>query len=91
MKKFFARFAVLGLFAGLVATSYSLPARAAVADVNTAYSGVTGPVNSEAASEIYIYVFCDDYIYIFVFDYEVAESSAGTLANAITDRAFDAQ
>jgi len=90
MKKFFARFAVLGLFAGLVATSYAMPARAAVSDQNTSYSGVTGTAESAAASEIYVFV-DDNYIFIFVFDLEAAGAQSGTLAGALTDRAFDGQ
>ena len=80
MKKFFARFALIGLFAGLVATSYSLPAQAA-----------TSAGSPTEADEIIIIIIGDDYLVVWV-ELGAAEANAvnpGALSQAVTDGMFN--
>ena len=84
MKKFFARLALLGLFAGAVATSYAVPAAAAVADSHSQFQGET--------NDIIIIVIGDDYFVVVVWFGEAEAASApAALSAAATDQMFDAQ
>jgi hypothetical protein len=85
MRKFLSRFALLGLFAGMIATSYALPAAAATADAHAQYNGAT-------ADDIIIIVIGDDYFVVVVWFGEAqAESAPGALSAAATDKMFDGQ
>jgi hypothetical protein len=89
MKKFLARLSLLGLFAGLAATSFSVPASAAVTDQNAAYEG---PSTNMAEREIVIIIIdTPDYIYYVEYYeyYGAAAQAAGAPSAALTDAAFD--
>ena len=88
MKKFLARLSLLGLFAGLAATSFSVPASAAVTDQNAAYEG---PATNMADREIVIIIIdTPDYIYIVeYYEYGAAAQTSGAPSAALTDAAFD--
>jgi hypothetical protein len=84
MRKFLSRFALLGLFAGAVATSYALPAAAAVSDSHAQFQGDTN-------DSIIIIVIGDDYLVVVVFGEAEAASAPGALSAAASDQMFDAQ
>ncbi|HEX8699367.1 MAG TPA: hypothetical protein VF815_11065 [Myxococcaceae bacterium] len=84
MKKFLARFSLLGLFAGLALSSYAVPANAAAVDQNTTYQGPTS--NSEDA--VIVIIIGEDYYWVEV--YGVADNTnALAPSSALTDAAFD--
>ena len=86
MKKFLTRLSLLGLFAGLAATSFAVPASAAATDRNAAYNGPTTNVASEI---VIIIIETPDEIY-YVEYYEGTAATANTApAGALTDAAFD--
>ena len=80
MKKFLARFAIIGMFAAMVASSYALPASAATASNPGATTDDT----------IIIIIIGDDYLVLWVeLDAEVASVNPGTLSAAVSDQMFD--
>ncbi|WP_434391219.1 hypothetical protein [Melittangium boletus] len=84
MKKFLARLSLLGLFAGLAASSYAVPA-AASADATAAYAGPT----TNAATEVIIIIITDDYYWVEEYYYGDATAPRAPSADALTDAAFD--
>jgi len=89
MKKFLARLAVVGLFAGFAAASYALPASAATSDDYTAYSGTTVDASEVAVSWV-IDVEYSNYRIILAWSDIIAESAGGssTLAAGASDAMF---
>lgn len=89
MKKFLARLSLVGLFAGLAATSYAVPASAAATDQAAVYDG---PTTNAADIEIVIIIIdTPDYVYLYeVYYYEGAAANVtATPSGALTDAAFD--
>lgn len=84
MKKFLARLSLLGLFAGLAATSFSVPASAAVTDQNAAYEGPS----TNVADIIIIIIETPDYIY-YVEYYGADDQPTSAASGVLTDAAFD--
>jgi hypothetical protein len=85
MKKFLARLSLLGLFAGLAATSYAVPASASAADQSAAYDGPT-----TSMSEIVIIIIeTPDYIYYVEYYEGAAANETSATAGTLTDAAFD--
>jgi hypothetical protein len=82
MKKFLARLSLLGLFAGLAASSYAVPAAAAAVDPSAAYDGPT----TNLASDVIIIIIDEDFIWVEVYGTSATGSAP---ANALTDAAFD--
>ena len=83
MKKFLSRFALLGLFVGLAATSYAIPAAEAASDTHSQYQG---PVDDN----LIIIVVDDDYIVVWVEGVAAENSLSGALTSAASDKIFDA-
>ncbi|MEO7735561.1 MAG: hypothetical protein ABIY55_31695 [Kofleriaceae bacterium] len=84
MKKLLSKLALVGVFAGLVATSYSLPAAAATPDKHTQYTG-------SADMGIIVIIIGDDYVVVWLEGNAEANAAPGTLASAASDKLFDAQ
>ena len=80
MKKLLSKLALVGVFAGLVATSYSLPAAAAASDKHTQYTGA-------AEMGIIVIIIGDDYFVVWL---EGTQENA-TGPQAASDKIFDAQ
>jgi hypothetical protein len=81
MKKFLARLSLLGLFVGLAASSYAVPA-AASADATAAYNG---PTNT--ATDVIIIIIGEEYYWVEY--YGEATGPQAPSASALTDAAFD--
>ena len=88
MKKFLTRLSLLGLFAGLAATSFAVPASAAATDRTAAYEG---PTTNVADSEIVIIIIetPDEVYYVEYYEYGAAATANSAPAGALTDAAFD--
>ena len=81
MKKLLSKLALVGVFAGLVATSYSLPAAAAASDKHTQYTGA-------ADMGIIVIIIGDDYFVVWL---EGSQQENATGPQAASDKIFDAQ
>jgi hypothetical protein len=81
MKKFLARLSLLGLFAGIAAGSYTVPA--AASDSASRYTGPTTSSNDV----IIIIEIGEDYYYYYVEYYGRLQDAAST--SGLTDAAFD--
>ncbi len=90
MKKFLARFAVVGLFAAFAAASYALPASAATSDAYTSYSGPTAEPGPIEVSWI-IDLEWSDYRIILAWREVIADGASGseTLAAGAGDAMFN--
>jgi len=83
MKKFLSRFALLGLFVGLAATSYAVPAAEAASDAHSQVGGAE-------ANSIVIIVIGDDYVVVWVEGATEENALSGALRSAASDKIFDA-
>lgn len=86
MKKFLASLSMLGLLAGLAATSYAVPASAAATDQAAVYDGPTTNVASEI---VIIIIETPDYIYYVEYYEGAAANVTSASSGALTDAAFD--
>jgi hypothetical protein len=84
MKKLIAKLSLLGLVAGLAASSYSIPAVAAV-DGASKYAG---PTANAAASEVIIIIINPDEYY-WVEYYSAQADAPSSVAPALNDATFD--
>lgn len=87
MKKLFARLSLVGLFAGLAASSYAVPAAASVADRGAVYDG---PTNSMVYEEVIIIVVTPDEVYwVEEYYYYGAVAKEASATPVLTDATFD--
>ena len=87
MKKLLARLSLVGLFAGLAATSYAVPAAAASTDANAAYDG---PTTSGNLREIVVIIIdTPDYVYYVEYYQYGTAAAANSPSGGLTEAAFD--
>ena len=83
MKKLLSRFALLGLFVGVAATSYAVPSAAAASDTHSQAQDVD-------ANSVIVIVIGDDYVVVWVEGFTGGNETASALTSAASDKIFDA-